>query len=160
MSFIATANPPATGLETVVQNDGFWPNIDREQLRRDIRLDGTATPERLQLAVEAAMWAVNDELRAWQHTQLEAGHSTLAAVPAIQLGGENIKARQYRRAIYCHVQAQLAEAYRDMETLPSGAAKEQRVLSALEIRVDSHHQQLRWAIADLQGLPRTIVELL
>ena len=47
-----------------------------------------------------------------------------------------------------------------METLPSGAAKEQRVLSALEIRVDSHHQQLRWAIADLQGLPRTIVELL
>ena len=25
---------------------------------------------------------------------------------------------------------------------------------------DSHHQQLRWAIADLQGLPRTIVELL
>ena len=112
------------------------------------------------LAVEAAMWAVNDELRAWQHTQLEAGHSTLAAVPAIQLGGESIKARQYRRAIYCHVQAQLAEAYRDMETLPSGAAKEQRVLSALEIRVDSHHQQLRWAIADLQGLPRTIVELL
>ena len=160
MSFIATANPPATGLETVVVNDGFWPDIDREQLRRDIRLDGTATPERLQLAVEAAIWAVNAELQEWQRAQMNAGHTTLAAVPAPQLGGESIKARQYRRAIYSHVQAQLAEAYRDMDTLPSGAGKEQRVLSALEVRVDGFNQQLRWAIADLQGLPRTIVELL
>ena len=160
MSFIATANPPAHGTEPVVANDGFWPDIDREQLRKDIRLDGTATIERLHLAVEAAMWAVNDELREWQGEQLQAGFGTLAAVPAHQINGESVKTRQYLRAIYSHVQAQLAEAYRDMDTLPSGAAKEQRVLSALETRVDGYHQQLRWALADLRGVPRTIVELL
>ena len=58
------------------------------------------------------------------------------------------------------LQAQLAEAYRDMDTLPQGAGKEPRVLSALEVRVDGFNQQLRWAIADLQDKPRTIVELL
>ncbi len=160
MSFIATANPPAAGVEAVVLNDGFWPDIDPAQLRRDCRLDGTATPERLQLAIEAAMWAVNAELQAWQDTQRAAGHTTLDAVPAPQLGWRSAKALQYQRAIYSHVQAQLAEAWRDMDTLPQGSGKEQRVQTALELRVDGYRQQLRWAIADLQGAPRVIVELL
>ncbi len=160
MSFIATANPPAAGTEPVVANDGFWPDIGREQLRKDIRLDGTVTAERLHLAIEAAMWSINAELQAWQDEQLAAGHATLAAVPAKRLAGESVKARQYRRAIYSHVQAQLAEAYRDMDTLPQGAGKEPRVLSALEVRVDGFNQQLRWAIADLQDKPRVIAELL
>jgi hypothetical protein len=141
-------------------NDGFWPDIDREQLRSDIRLDGTVTPARLHLAIQAAMWSINAELQAWQDTQQAAGHTTLAQVPAKQLAGQSIKALQYRRAIYSHVQAQLAEAYRDMDTLPSGIGKEQRVLSALETRVDGLHQQLRWAIADLLGQPRTTAALL
>lgn len=160
MSFVATANPPAATAEPVVLNDGWWPDINREQLRRDIRLDGTVTPERLLLAVEAAMWSVNAELAQWQAEQVAAGHASLADVPAHQLVGESVKVRQYIRAIYCHVQAQLAEAYRDMDTLPTGLNKAERVMSALEIRVDGFNQQLRWAIADLQGIPRTIVELL
>ncbi|MBY0463446.1 MAG: head completion/stabilization protein [Burkholderiales bacterium] len=160
MSFIATANPPVHNAEPVVTNDGWWPDIDREQLRKDIRLDGTVTPERLVLAVEAAMWDVNNQLNAWRRVQLEAGHTSLAQVPAHQIVGQSVKVRQYTRAIYSHVQAQLAEAYRDMDTMLSGASKEQRVLSALEIRVDGFQQQLRWAIADLQDMPRTIVELL
>lgn len=40
----------------MVVNDGFWPDMAPEQLRKDIRLDGTATPERLQIALLAAMW--------------------------------------------------------------------------------------------------------
>ncbi|WP_313073430.1 head completion/stabilization protein [Melaminivora sp.] len=160
MSFLATANPPAAGIEPAVVNDDFWPDIDPAQLRKDLRLDGTATPERLHLAIEAAMWAVNAELAEWQAQQLAAGHAQLADVPAPQLAGVNVKARQYRRAVYSHVQAQLAEAYRDLDTLPQGAGKEQRVQSALEIRIDGFNQQLRWAIADLQGKSRVIAELL
>ncbi len=55
MSFIATANPPARGAEPAVGNDGFWPDIDREKLRAEIRLDGTVTMERLHKALLAAM---------------------------------------------------------------------------------------------------------
>ena len=159
MSFIATANPPAHGAEPVVANDGFWPDIAPEQLRKDIRLDGTATPERLQIALLAAMWSVNAELQEWK-LQQGGGYATLADVPAISHGGASVKTHQYRRAIYSHVQAQLAESYRDINTLPQGAGKEPRVLAALEIRVDGFHQQLRWAIADLLGTSRVIAELL
>ena len=50
--FVATANPPAKGAEAPVDNDGWWPDVDCEQLRQDARLDGTVTPARLLLAVE------------------------------------------------------------------------------------------------------------
>lgn len=160
MSFIATANPPARGAESAVGNDGFWPDIDREKLRADIRLDGTVTKERLQKALLAAMWSVNGELREWKKLQTAAGYATLLAVPADQLDGESVKVQQYRAAVYAHVQVQLAEAYRDIDTLPQGAGKEPRVMAATEIRVDGFNQQLRWAIADLQDTSRVIAELL
>ncbi|MDP3229389.1 MAG: head completion/stabilization protein [Acidovorax sp.] len=160
MSFIATANPPARGAEPAVGNDGFWPNIDREKLRADIRLDGTVTAERLHKALLAAMWSVNGELREWKKLQTDEGHATLQAVPADQLDGQSVKVQQYRAAIYAHVQVQLAEAYRDIDTLPQGAGKEPRVMAAIEIRVDGFNQQLRWAIADLQDTSRVIAELL
>lgn len=160
MSFIATANPPAASTEPAVTNDGFFPAIDCEQLRKDIRLDGTVTPARLQLAVMDAMWAVNAELREWRAAHVQAGRGTLGEVPAESIGGESVKVRQYRQAIYAHVQAQLAEAYRDMDTTPQGAGKEARVLSALEIRTDGFNQRLRWAIADLKDTSRVIAELM
>ncbi len=160
MSFVATANPPAKGAEATVRNDGFWPDIDREQLRAEIRLDGTVTPERLHKALLAAMWSVNDELRPWKLAQLAAGRPTLQDVPADQLDGRSVKVQQYRAAIYAHVQGQLAEAYRDIDTLPQGAGKEARVMSATETRIDGFNQALRWAVADLQDAPRVIAALL
>lgn len=160
MSFIATANPPISSAEAAIANEPFWPDIDCEQLRKEIRLDGTVTTERLQVAVLAAMWAVNAELSEWKARQLDAGRATLADVPAPSHAGQTVKQHQYRRAIYFHVQAQLAEAYRDMDTLPQGSGKEARVHAAIEIRIDGYNQQLRWAIADLQDGPRTIAQLL
>ena len=159
-SFLATANPPAHSTEPAVANDGFFPAVDCEALRTDVRLDGTVTAARLKLAVVDAMLAVNAELQPWRTAQQLAGHTTLADVPAPSLAGESAKVHQYRKAIYAHVGAALAEAYRDMDTLPQGAGKEPRVMGALATRVDSYHQQLRWAIADLCGTSRVIAELL
>lgn len=160
MSFITTARPPDAADEPPIQNAPFWPDIDPQHLRDERRLDGTVTPARLAQAIEAAMWDVNARLRDWQAAQELAGHATLADVPAPAIGGESVKAKQYRRAVYYHVQAQLAEAYRDMDTIPAGLGKEGRVLSALEIRVEGFQRELSWAIADLQETPRTIIALL
>lgn len=160
MSFLAVANPPAHNAEQAIANDGFWPDVDCEQLRKDIRLDGTVTAERLRLAVEHAMWSVNAELREWKAAQIAAGHEALEQVPAPAMAGKSVKVRQYMRAIYSSAQAQLAEAYRDMDTLPQGAGKDARVMTALDVRVDAFNQQLRWAIADLKDAPRTTAELL
>lgn len=160
MSFLAVANPPAKGEEPAVANDGFWPEIDREKLREDIRLDGTATAARLERALLAAMWSVNGELQDWKAAQVAAGYTTLQDVPAYQLGATSVKVHQYLAAIYANVQAQLAEAYRDISTLPQGAGKEARVQSGIEIRIDGFNQAQRWAIADLRGGSRVIAELL
>lgn len=160
MSFITTARPPEAAAEPPIGNQPFWPDIDPAHLRTERRLDGTITPARLAQAIEAAMWDINAQLRDWQREQERAGHGTLAEVPADQVRGESLNVKMYRRAVYYHVQAQLAEAYRDIDTLPNGLSKEGRVLSALEIRIDGFWRELRWALADLQGKPRTIVELL
>ena len=164
MSFIATTNPPVKGTEGVVFNDGFFPDVDCERLRADARIETTVTPPRLTEAIEAAMWAINNELATWQALQLASGFATLADVPASVLGkdgdAESVKVKQYRNAIKWHVMAETAEASRDMSTLPQGAGKESRVMSGIETRVDGFHQKLRWAVADLQGRSRVIAELI
>ncbi len=81
-------------------------------------------------------------------------------MPARQVDGKSVKPAQFLRAVQSHVQAELAEAYRDLDTLPNGEGKEGRVLSRLEIRVDTFQRNLRNAIADLRGRRRTIVELI
>lgn len=160
MSFIATAIPPVQGAEPVVHNDGWFPPIDPAQLRRDCRLDGTATPERLQLAIAAAMWDVNAELKDWQAARLAEGAASLGDVAAPTIAGQHLKELQYRRAIYSHVQAQLTSEWRDKDTLPAGASREERIFTGLAGRIDGFQQQQRWAIADLIGGARAIVELL
>ena len=57
-------------------------------------------------------------------------------------------------------QADLAEAYRDIDTTPSGDGKSERVRERIEARIDEHRRALRWAIADIRGQRRTTVELI
>lgn len=160
MSFVTTANPPSAAAELPLSNDGWWPNIDLQALRADCRLDGTVTAPRLRRAVADAVASVNDELAAWQALQQAAGHASLAEVPAPHIDGKSAKVGKYLRAVAACVQADLSEAYRDMDTLPEGAGKQDRVLSRLEIRVDGFRRDMRWAIADLQGRRRVIAELI
>lgn len=164
MSFNATTNPPAKGTEGVVRNDGWFPDIDPERLRADARIESAVTPARLTEAIEAAMWAINAELRKWRDLQESKGYASLADVPAAVFGkdgaAESVRVKQYRHAIKWAVLAETAEVARDMSTLPQGAGKEARVTSGLEGRVSGFNQRLRWAIADIQSRSRVIAELI
>ena len=160
MSFIAIVNPPTAAQEPVVQNDGWFPNIDPADLRATARLDGTVTPARLRHALIAAMASVNAELGIWQSGQAFIGHATLADVPAPAIGGESVKVQHYRRAVYAAVQADLAEAYREIDVTPQSAGKAARVTDKIDLKVDEHRRNLRWAISDILGLRRTTVDLI
>ena len=78
-SFLATAEPntpqtpgsPASA--AIVENDGWFPDIDMNALRASMRLDGTATHERLRDATIDAIASINAELGTWQAGQLAAG---------------------------------------------------------------------------------------
>ena len=154
MSFIATANPPLAADDAQVNNDSWFPAVDAKRARDVCRLDGTVTPPRLAHAIEAAMDTVNAELRAYQAAQQAAG------VQSLQAAGDGRQAGRYLRAIYAHVQADLAEAYRDIDTTPHGDGKNERIRERIEAKVDEHRRALRWAIADMLGVRRTTVELI
>ena len=155
-----TANPPDTPEAAPVANDGWFPDVDVELLKAEWRFESTVSDARMRREVLDAVVEVNDRLAPWQAQQQDAGHATLAAVPAKQVGGESVKLRQYRRAIAATVLAKVASANRDLDTMPDGAGKEGRVKAGLQTRIDEYWRDVRWALADLQGKPRVIVGLI
>lgn len=159
MSFIAAANPPTADQELPADNDPWYPAITTAQARAVCRLDGTVTPARLQHALLAAMASVNAELAAWAAARQAQGAATMADVPATLLGGQSILLHHYRRAVYAALQADLAEAYREIDVTPQGAGKQQRVTDKLELKVDEHRRTMRWAVSDILGIRRTTVAL-
>ncbi|MFS4552095.1 head completion/stabilization protein [Comamonas resistens] len=159
-SFVFPANPPKPALSPAVTNDGWWPDIDLVKLRADCRLDGTVTEERLRRSVINAVAEINRQLGSWKTVQIEAGCVSLLDVQAPQIDGKSVKFALYLRAVGAAVQADMAEAYRDISTLPDGANKQDRVLASVDVRADGFLRDMRWAIADLKDQRRVIVELI
>lgn len=156
MSFIATAPSSTPAPEAaIVTNDGFFPDIDLDQLREHMRLDGTVTHVRLRDAAIAAVISVNGELEAWKVAQLAAGVTSLAnTLPKI--GGVSAKVTQYQTAVYRTAKADLTERYRDYDTTKSGEAKAEQLVDT----VGDDRRAARWAISDLQGKRRSTIELI
>lgn len=151
--FVAT-NQDAT--DTKIENDGWWPDVDPAEVRDIARLDGTITPARLREALATAMGATNVELLPWRTAQEASGYTSLADVPSMVIGGASRFVDLYQRAVRCRAQAYLVERYRNYDVTDSGQKKaEEQSLSIDELRRD-----LRWAIADIQGLPHNVVELI
>lgn len=160
-AFIVTANPPAAAQEPIITNDGFFPDMDPAKVRDACRLDGTATTERLTSALKDAMLSINAELQPWADEQRSRwGYTTLAEVPAPQVGGESAKVLYYRRAVHYCLMADLAEMYRSISSTPAGTGKADRVMEELVIQLGEHRRKQRWAISDLLGQARCTVELL
>lgn len=160
MSFIAQAPNPSTvtepPVEPIVENDGWFPDINPAHLRSATRLNGTVTPERLALSLAAAIIAVNSELQAWKAEQLANGYITLEDVSAPKVGDKSIKLYLYQRAVYGTVQADLVDRYRDFDTTGAGDKHADDLMPT----ADTLRRDVRWAISDLIGIRRTTVELI
>src|SRR5450830_603750 len=87
---------------------------------------------------------------------LNAASSRLTLSMADQVGRSSVLVLHYRRAVYSAVQAELVEEYRDMDTTGKG----DKNADAMEPRADTHRRNMRWALSDLLGQPRTTVELI
>lgn len=150
--FIATGTAEAFTLT----NDGFWPDIDADHLRASLRLDGTASNARLQLAAVSAMLSVNRELASLRAEYQAEGYATLAAVPAAELQGLSGLIHLYRRAIYCTAGAELAERYRSFDATAAGNQR----ADDLAPSIDEYRRDARYAIRDLLGITHSTVELI
>ena len=165
MSLIAAAPPlvrttppddPAP-LGTVSAGE-WWPTIDLADLRDAMRLDGAVTPDRLLHAVHEAMAATIDQLAAWAQERQAEGIATMAAVPALQIGGESVHVQRFRRAVYSHTKANLLERYSDYDT--TGRARKDDQEETRGGQAEQHRRDATWAIRDVLGQPRLAVELI
>jgi len=156
MNFLGNAPTPNPAEEAVLINDGWFPDVDLAKLRATARLDGTVTTDRLRHSTLQAVLSVNRELRGYKAQHQAGGTAALAAVPAQQIDGTSAQVAFYLRAVYCAVQADLAERYRDFDTTGAG----DKAAEKLELRADDLRRDMRWAISDLLGIRRTTVELI
>ncbi|ACO79901.1 Phage P2 capsid completion gpL-like protein [Azotobacter vinelandii CA] len=140
----------------VLDNDGWFPDIDAEHLRAAVRMDGSITNARLEVAAVAAMLSVNRELAAYKAAELANGYAALADVPAVAIDGESERVHLYRRAVYCSAGAELAERYRSYDATAAGNQR----ADDLTPSIDEFRRDARWAIRDLLGVTHTTVELI
>lgn len=160
MSFVA--RPPASEIEqppaeeTIIGNDGFFPDIDPAAVREAARIPTSITPARLRAAIIGAIMSVEIDLRAFAAASIAAGHATLADVPATQLGGESVQLFRYSRAVALYAKAELIERHRDFDTTAAGGGQADELTPTIgELRRDAMH-----AIRDMLGVTRTVVDLI
>ncbi|UVM06424.1 head completion/stabilization protein [Pseudomonas laurylsulfatiphila] len=151
--FIATGS---TAEAYVISNDGFWPDIDGATLRAAIRLDGSISDARLEVAAVNALIQVNQELRGLKASHQADGHAVLADVPADRINDESCLVLLYRRAIYCTAAAELSERYRSFDSTAEG----NRNAEELTPSIDEYRRDARFAIRDLLGVGHCTVELI
>lgn len=151
--FIATGGADAAH---PITNDGFWPDIDGQQLRAAMRLDASITDGRLEVATVNAIIEANRELSSYRAAREAEGHATLAAVPAPEIQGASQLLHLYRRIVYSTATAELVERYRSFDATNSGEQKAIEELSSSdELRRDA-----RKALRTLLGISHTTVESL
>lgn len=155
---------PASPDDSTVTAGEFWPAIDVNHFRDALRIGGTTVAHpRLVEALQAAMFAVEDQLAGWQATQIAATYDTLAAVPStvITEAAEDVPAETkltmtWRRAVYHTAGADLCETNRDLTVTPTGAARaDEQAPTATDYRRNATH-----AIRDILGKTRTKVSLI
>lgn len=148
--------PPPPKPAELVENDGWWPDVDLARLREAVRLETTITTARLRDAVAVAMLDLARQLAAWRAAR-EAGAENLHAVPeTVRVDGRSRLVVLWERGLYSTVAADLGERLLSQSATELGVDRAKK----LEAEVCEHRRNARWAVSDLTGAPRITVELI
>lgn len=153
MSLIAAGG---TTEPVTIPNAPFFPDLQLQDFRDAMRLDGTVPDERAVHALEAGMFDVNRSLSAFMKAQMDQGFNTLEDVPDADWQPTGTNVRLYLRAVWCLAKASLIERYRDYDA--TGAGHEQA--EAMNLTSDDLRRDASWALSDIRGVHRTTVELI
>ncbi len=154
--FSALPPDPASPPEELA-GDGFWPGLDPNLMRDELRLGTVVTHARLVGAIKGGMISIGIELADWRAKREAEGAANLAAVdPEDTIAGEHRLSLLYRRAVQFAAAAELAELHRDISATQDGADRaESEILTAREYNRLAIH-----AVRDVLGASRTAVELI
>lgn len=151
--FIATGPAPSAG--KTLENISFFPDIELDELRATLRLDGSITDGRLSAAAVAAILTVNADLAPLSMRHADS-NTALADLDAPLIAGTSALVHLYQRAIACTVGAELAERYRSYDSTNSGNS----AADELTPSIDEYRRDARYAIRDLLQRVRITVELI
>lgn len=142
--------------ETTLAGGGFWPDIDLNAFRAEMRVDETITLPRVRGAVVAGFLTAAKDLLPDRIKLVAAGATSLADAEGDDLDGEKVRVILFRRAVYAFAKAELCETYRDWDLSRKADDKAEQ----LELTADDYKRNARNALSDFRGDSRTIVELI
>lgn len=155
--FDNTPTPPVDPVhEMAVANDGWFPDIDPAEIRKEVKVRDAVTADRLRGAVVRAIITVNRQLTALKAGHVAVGHASLAAVPADQIDGKSQLMLLYHAAITAAAKVELVERYRDTDLTGAG----QRQIDELDPAIGELRRDMIHAVRDLRGEGRTVVDLI
>lgn len=156
MGFVATTSgKPQDAI--IVQNDGFFPDINLTDLRLAGRiLDKAITDERLRACVVAAIIRLNNDLSTVKETALKQGMATLADMPATQIDGLSARVQLYSRAVIALVKAETIERSRDVDITAHGG----KDVDAQGETISDLRRDAAYAVREIMGRPRIYAELI
>jgi hypothetical protein len=143
-------------LQADINSGPFWPVIYPGQARLEMRLDGTINATRLRTALIEAIALVNNLLDVWAQDQQLQGITRLEDTTPRKIDLVSLNVLRYNRAVYCYAAANLAERMRNFDTTAEGHKR----ADALTDPIDDHRRDGRWAVSDILGQTRTVVELI
>lgn len=154
--FVAAPLSLPPGSPHLVENDGWFPDIDLDLLKTSIRIDPSISIERLRESVVNAIQSVARQLRAWRDGVEASGAANLGDVPAPKIGGESRLLALYRRAIHTETAADLSENLRDIGTTNSGHDRADELADSTDVL----RRNARWAVSDFLSRRRMTVEMI
>lgn len=153
---INTPQGPASPEGAVIAGDGFYPDIDVEEMRSKLRINDTVTHDQLVDAVEGAIIYVTGQLEEWRAVQDEAGHAAIADVNDIQVNGKNRLEIIYTRSVRFQAASEIWEGHRDISATADGQSR----ADADELSSDEYERQATIAIRQITGVTQSAVELI
>ncbi|GMM59871.1 head completion/stabilization protein [Novosphingobium pituita] len=149
--------PLASAVGTVLSGDGWWPDIDCNDMREALRIGEAVTHARLIMALEGAMITVTDDLAPWRAAQEAAGFTSLAAVrPAQMTNGKPRLVVLFTNAVRYGAAAELFEHSTDMTATGAMQGREE---AKRQQGGDFDARRLQ-AVRSIMGTTRVAVALL
>lgn len=149
MGFVANGNNIPSNV-TLTSGD-FWPVINLNDLKDDLRLDGAVTDLRLKNAAAYSIFDTNRLL-----VSLMGRAATLAELTTDKISGVPVSVILYRQAVTAGTGARIIEKYASYDSSREGEKRGEEVYKS----ADDYRRDQRWAIRDLLGIPHVTVELI
>jgi len=145
-----------------IQNDGFFPDLSTQTLVEAYRVPASFAVATLVVQLRLAMAWANRQLAAWKEAQWQAGHATLADVPADRLGDASVLDVYYRAAVFNECRALLVQESRVLVQEGGLLVRRNSTANApteSESTEAAYHEQAVKALSDMLGIGRVHVGL-